>query len=88
MLILHYAKQGEHSMKTILEDDRKIEALYYNDAADTQFIAGDGLEITAYAEPADGCFLTYFAVKEDGEIISRIPAPMVEVCYEPLTDQT
>lgn len=69
-------------MKTILEDSRKIKGLFFNNNNESSYEAVHGCKITAYKEPGQYCYIPFFAIEINGEIVSRIPATMVEVCYE------
>jgi hypothetical protein len=72
-------------MDTILDDKRTIAGLYFMDSDCTSYQAGsNGVSaIKAYGEPGQHCLLPYFAVYNcENNIISRIPAGMVQVVYD------
>lgn len=65
----------------IINDKRKIEALYFNDIEDKFYMSGPDFEITAYGEPREFCEVAFYEVKDRGKVITRIPATMVQVVY-------
>jgi len=70
-------------MKTIIEDEREIKALYFDDEEGSQFVVGE-FEITkieAYGEPAEYCLVPWFAVYRGDQIHQRLPAGRVRVVY-------
>jgi len=75
---------------TILEDERPIKAIYYNNSEGEHFIANEisGTRIIAYGEPGHMAMIPYFAVIDrEGSVNYRIPASMVEVHYLPTVDE-
>lgn len=77
-------------MKTILEDDREIKQVNFNDEDDDYFAVGCkgayGSEvctkIEAYAERGLHCDIPYIAIYCGDRIKRRLPAHMVEIVYE------
>ena len=72
-----------NKIPTILEDNRKIKSIIFQD--NTQYTIGSmGVtEIKAYGEPSEFCLVAWVAVfKGKGRITNRIPAYQVMVSYE------
>lgn len=70
-------------MKKMLEDDRTIEGLYFDDEEGSCFVVGHGdvTTIEAYGEPGVYGDIPYFAVFERNKITHRVPAYKVTVKY-------
>lgn len=70
-------------IETILEDEREIRAIYWNDTHNTNLIVGGQIEkIIAYGENGMHCSLPYIAVYSGSEIVRRVPAWQVEIEYK------
>lgn len=69
---------------TIVQDDRPIKALYFNDAEDNFLQLGTGTvkEFRPYEENGEMAPVTWIAVIDfNDKIARRIPARMVEIEY-------
>ena len=66
---------------TIEHDERPIAGIYFNDKDETHWEAKSGYTIEAYGEPGMACYIPYFRVIKNGEVVSRIPAWQVTVVY-------
>lgn len=73
-------------IKTIAEDTREIEAIYWDDESDSQFNVGRfGVEkIVAYAETGEYSFVPFLAIYKEGEIWQRVSALKVRIMYKEL----
>jgi len=70
------------TVRTMLEDDRKIQGVYYSDSGLHEIGIMGCTRIEAYGEPGPYCHLPFIAVWYEGELKHRIPAGMVQVVYE------
>ena len=68
---------------TMLEDERPIKGIYYNDAVGTCYEVGvfGCTKIEIYGEPGDYCYKPWIAVYKGDELTTRIPAGMAQVVY-------
>lgn len=77
-------------MKNILEDDREIKQVNFNNEDDEYHAVGskgpffkeECTKIEAYPERGMHCDIPFIAVYYDGELKRRIPAWKVEIVYE------
>ena len=67
---------------SVLTDDREISVIAWNNADDACYRAINGVKIEAYGEPGMHCDIPYFAVKQNGIVIARVPAWQVSVHYK------
>lgn len=72
------------AIKTIVEDDRPITAIHWDDEDGSVLSVGDfGVtKIVAYGEPAEYCLVPWIAVYKGEEIAQRIPAKVIRIVYE------
>ena len=71
-------------IKTMLEDDRPITQIYWDDEEGSVLSVGDfGVtKIVAYGEPGEFCLVPWLAVYKGKEISQRIPSRLVRIVYE------
>ncbi len=68
----------------MLNDDREIERILFNDAEGSEYCVGNfGCDkISVYGEPGEHCNKPWIAIYKGDEIISRLPAGMVQIIYK------
>ncbi len=70
-------------IEKLLEDERPIKAVYYNDGEGGCHVVGqfDCTKIEAYNEEGLRSMMPYIAVWHEDKIKHRIPAYMVQISY-------
>lgn len=71
-------------METIIEDQREIMELFFDDEEGGCFRVGQNFvtAIKAYGEPAEYCHVPWLAVYRGEEIWQRLPAGRVRIYYK------
>ena len=71
------------SIETIMEDERPIESIWWNDDDGTHCEVGRGgiTAIQAYGENGHMAVVPWLAVMKGNEISHRVPAHQVEIVY-------
>lgn len=67
---------------TILDDERPIKSVWFDDAEESRFISAGEMTIEAYAEPGEYCHKPWIRILRNGEVIQRFHAQRVRICYE------
>ena len=67
---------------SVITDERPIASICWNTEDGACYQASASIKIEAYGEPGMSCDITYFAVKENGIVLCRVPAWQVSVHYE------
>ena len=66
----------------MLEDEREIEQIFYEDGSDVNVGDSGVTAIKAYGEHGLYCNLPWLAIYKGDEIARRIPANFVEIHYK------
>ena len=74
---------GEHVLKNILEDTRKIESIHDDAAGITwHIVGGEVTKIEAYGEPGEYCLIPYLAIWKGDFLYERRPALGLRINYK------
>lgn len=68
---------------TMLEDQRPIKGIYFNDAEGGCYEVGimGCTRIEVYGEPGEYCNKPWIAIYKSDELTTRIPAGMAQIVY-------
>jgi len=71
-------------METIIEDQREIGGVYFDDEEGSRFQVGENgvTSIKAYGENAEYCLVPWLAIYRGEEIWQRLPAGRVRIYYK------
>lgn len=66
------------------EDEREISSIYWNDDIGSEITVGvyGYTKIEAYGEGGMHCNISFLAIYKGDEIVSRVPAAQVQICYK------
>lgn len=67
---------------TIINDQREIYSIDFNDEQGSCYSTDLGCKIEAYGEPGMHCYIPFYRVIREGKIIARVPAWQVSVRYK------
>ena len=73
------------NVSSLLDDPRTIKSVHFNDEYGSQYEVGQQgcTKIEIYGEPGQPhCLVPWLAVYVSDEVLTRIPATMVQVVYE------